>query len=908
MAGITQKIRPTEVDDMPEAGEIFEIDAIDRDGLMIRSDGTFVRMLEVSPRNPSLLSVEEAQAVSATYAQMLGRLRTGQSIQFILDSRPVHVEQVLKSARQEVERVAGPAPTNAQLAKEKTAIERDRWLMFGAMSESITQRSDGDGAVEMRAYLVLPYKPSSEAGGLGLRDMIPGLRSSEKDYKERERSAHERGANESRNHAESIRAEIEGLGIPARRMNGEEVAQYLWARFNPTQADARRAHGRRALRGEVLSDITDHTSIKRARKAAKNLRDSICKSPLDFESSPTWGEVDKDKVQTVYVAGTAEHTYFGWVMNPAVTKSNFTLSVFIEAMDRQKERGRIKRDYRQTFSLNRASEQKGRVPDYDRYTKEGEHESALHALSSRARENVYRVSIYQTIRARGPEPDLEQLAASVDFVTTEIEQSLSTTVRQGEHEQLDLWRSTLPFGVDYHGVKRRYFSANAADMVPLIGTACGSPKGIPFAHAEPTKNLVRLDPYDRTHANQTGVIAGASGSGKTMLAQMIIARMVMNGAQADVIDRAGHFETLVSAFHGAQAVNLGAEGSDYAINPWDVPDPGKVSREKVAFLIALHVSMMGQEGLTNLEKAKLGEAIRSVYVRAAVKDTRASGEVVVPRERELLIELEQMAELEQGAGAAETAAVLRTLKARLGEFANDGSYAYLLDRMTTVPRNAPLCVFDTRKVPEAVIAPVMFVVTEFVKERIERRRLEQAELAAQPDAPMTAGKSILFIDEAWYLMTSTETGEYLNDLARRARHLGLFLLVSSQQLSDFNTPHGLALLQNSTQQFLLRQLPREIPFIQQALQLTDEEAKLLRLLRTKKGEYAEMFWVNGVRGRGKLSVGVGALEYWLYTSEPHRDVPKRDQAIDESGGNVWKALRYLADYAPIETESDSVAA
>lgn len=913
MGGLAEKIRPTEVEDMPEAGEIFEIDALDRDGLMVRSDGTFIRMLEVTPRNPELLSVEEAQAMSATYAQMLARLRPKQSVQFIIDSRPVHVDRVLAASRAEVERVAGPAPVNAELKRAKTPLERNRWQMFGAMSQSIHQRSDDEGAVEMRAFLVLPYTPLSEEGGMSVKDMIPGLRGRTEDMSERERAAHDRGVNESRNHAETIRSDIEALGIPARRLNGEEVAEYLFSRFNPTQADAKSQKARGALRGEVLSDITDHTSIKRARKAARSLREAICKSALDFESSTRWGEVDRDKIQTVYVSGTAEHTHFGWVMNPLVTRSNFTLTVFIEAMDRKKERARIKRDYRQTFSLNRAQEAKGKVPDYDRYAKEGEHEDALTALSTRARENIYRVSVYQSIRVRGPEPDIEQLAASIDFVANEIEQALDVTVRKGEHEQLDLWRSTLPFGVDYHDMKRRYFSANAADMVPLVGTACGSPGGIPFAWAEPTKNLVRLNPYDRTHANQTGVIAGASGSGKTMSAQMMIGRMVAHGAQADVIDRAGHFETLVSLFDGAQAVNLGAQSEDgekdYAINPWDVEDPNKVSREKVAFLIALHVSMMGREGLTNLEKAKLGEAIRQVYVRAAAGDVRGvTGEKVIPRERELLLELDLMAEMDEDRGAHESAAVLRTLRARLGEFANDGSYAYLLDRLTTVPKDAPMCVFDTRKVPDAVIAPVMFAVTEFVKERIERRRRDQAELAAQKDAPMTAGKSILFIDEAWHLMTSDETGEYLNDLARRARHLGLFLLVSSQQLSDFNTPHGLALLQNSTMQFLLRQMPNEVPFIQAALHLTDQEAQLLKMLRTKKGEYSEMFWVNGVRGRGKVSIGLGPMEYWAYTSEPHRDTPKRDKAIRDADGDVWKALRHLARIERIETESDAVKA
>ena len=56
---------------------------------------------------------------------------------------------------------------------------------------------------------------------------------------------------------------------------------------------------------------------------------------------------------------------------------------------------------------------------------------------------------------------------------------------------------------------------------------------------------------------------------------------------------------------------------------------------------------------------------------------------------------------------------------------------------------------------------------------------------------------MMLIDEAWHLISRPETGEYANDLARRARHLGLALIVMSQQLSDFDTEHGVALVGNS---------------------------------------------------------------------------------------------------------------
>ena len=86
----------------------------------------------------------------------------------------------------------------------------------------------------------------------------------------------------------------------------------------------------------------------------------------------------------------------------------------------------------------------------------------------------------------------------------------------------------------------------------------------------------------------------------------------------------------------------------------------------------------------------------------------------------------------------------------------------------------------------------MFAIVEYITRAVERHRDQFRELSAKPDAPMFAGTTVLLIDEAWHLVGRKETGEFANDLARRARHLGLFLIVMSQHLSDFATEHGLA--------------------------------------------------------------------------------------------------------------------
>jgi type IV secretory pathway VirB4 component len=297
--------------------------------------------------------------------------------------------------------------------------------------------------------------------------------------------------------------------------------------------------------------------------------------------------------------------------------------------------------------------------------------------------------------------------------------------------------------------------------------------------------------------------------------------------------------------------------------------------------------MIGDETLTSLARAQLGGAIRAVYARAAADGAHA-------RESMLQQELFERERAERSAGSTEIAAVLRQLGEQLGEFCGDGTYAYLLDRETNVPADAPLVVFETRRCPEGVLKPVMFSIVEYVTRAVEAHRLAQRREASGEHPPLFTGKSILLIDEAWAFVGNPQTGMYANDLARRARHLGLFLIVMSQQLSDFETEHGLALLRNASMQMLLSQPPEELPFLQEALRLSDEEAALLGRLRTVKGVYSQIFWINGPRGRGQVSLRVGPTEYWLCTSDPIRDAPLRDRAIADYDGDVWGGIRALA--------------
>ena len=47
------------------------------------------------------------------------------------------------------------------------------------------------------------------------------------------------------------------------------------------------------------------------------------------------------------------------------------------------------------------------------------------------------------------------------------------------------------------------------------------------------------------------------------------------------------------------------------------------------------------------------------------------------------------------------------------------------------------------------------------------------------------------------------------------------------------------------------------------------------------------------RGRGAVRVALGDLEYWICSSDPEHDQPRRAAALRETAGDPWAALDTL---------------
>ena len=89
-------------------------------------------------------------------------------------------------------------------------------------------------------------------------------------------------------------------------------------------------------------------------------------------------------------------------------------------------------------------------------------------------------------------------------------------------------------------------------------------------------------------------------------------------------------------------------------------------------------------------------------------------------------------------------------------------------------------------------------------------------------------KTILVIDEAWWLIRHPDTARFVFRLAKTARKLMVGLTVISQDVLDLlSSDAGKTVITNSAVQLLLKQAPQAIPELAQTFGLTKPERLLL---------------------------------------------------------------------------------
>lgn len=375
---------------------------------------------------------------------------------------------------------------------------------------------------------------------------------------------------------------------------------------------------------------------------------------------------------------------------------------------------------------------------------------------------------------------------------------------------------------------RMMLGANLAHLLPVYGSFRGTSRPdllLLNRRGEP----VTFSFFDSDVAPH-GIVAGVSGSGKSVFANSMLCATLRRGARVFVLDRGNSYRKLCGLLGGQYLAFDPLRPT--SINPCGTG----LDEEKHLFLtdIVAEMCTQGQRELSVKERALVARAV-----------TRAFGGA---GDREVLLSDLRDALLADGDAAS------RDLGICLEPFCGSGPYAGFFDRPCALDFDAPMTVFELgeiakrRDVASVLLMALIHNITGFCAGHI-------------------AMEKYLVVDEAWTLLRSDTTARFLEDVLRTYRKLNAAAVMVTQQVGDFEGRTGEAIRANAPNRVFLRQTSETVQAMERLLELSGPEKSLLASLVTAKGRFSEML-IQTPGGTGVARLVPDPLLYWIATSDP----------------------------------------
>jgi hypothetical protein len=506
--------------------------------------------------------------------------------------------------------------------------------------------------------------------------------------------------------------------------------------------------------------------------------------------------------------------------------------------------------------------------------------------------DIVRIGCGVVIAAPTPEAASERASRVLSWFTNEMADARMVVEDAGLART---FFALAPFSGQIMPRTRAAEAENAVDFMPLAGPPRGSERPVMLLRTR-YRSLVALDPFDPRLPAYNAVLAGPTGSGKTMFAIGLALHASSSGARVIVVDRGsntppGPWLTATRAV-GGQYITFDPAGG-VAINPCDLPagelEPDKA---KLSFLVTLVSRLASERGeaLGAQERNVIQAAVRQAYARKVHEAAGPEGPRPVLEPVFLRDVVATLRNLGVVAGtqdvSEEDRAVARRLATRLYQWVDRGRYADLLDRPTTVDLTEDWVLFDTSALgQEPELLPVaMLLITDLIWRHVAR------EVGRRP--------TLVVLDEVWALLADRIAGDFIQDLYRRLRTTGSGVLSVSQDLGDFRaSEHALAILTNAQTYYLTR--PADPEYTGGLLRCNDRQVRQLASLGMTKGRFGELMVIHRFGDRQAAFTGVYVptpQDRWIAESEAATRL-LRERYVREYG-DVLAAVQALARDIP----------
>lgn len=453
-------------------------------------------------------------------------------------------------------------------------------------------------------------------------------------------------------------------------------------------------------------------------------------------------------------------------------------------------------------------------------------------------EKYFHYGMYITIYA--PNKDLlEKYSRNVTSTLAAMNVSAKpATLQQGQG-----FLSTQPLGLDKLYITRNMDTTSLATTFPFVTSELTMDKGIMYGINMHNKSLVIFDRFQLENANT--VVFAKSGAGKSYFVKLEAVRSLMLGTEIIIIDPEREYEDLSRAVNGSYISFSQDKGNK--MNPFELSgiteDGDDELRMKLLTLHGFFKILFG--GLNNVEESILDKALILTYREKGITFDPSTQTKQPPLLEDMYKVLKGMAENEA-----------HDLARRMEKYII-GSGAGIFNEASNFEINNPFTVFSIRDLQEELKPLAMYLMLDFIWTKIKKDKRRR----------------LLIVDEAWYMMQSLDSANFMYSIAKRARKYYLGLSTITQDVADFlNNDMGKAIISNSSIQMLMKQSPSSVDKLQAVFNLSDGEKNFL--LSCDKGQ--------GLFFAGSNHVGIQVIssqsEHELITSDPQDLEKKRAQA------------------------------
>ena len=364
----------------------------------------------------------------------------------------------------------------------------------------------------------------------------------------------------------------------------------------------------------------------------------------------------------------------------------------------------------------------------------------------------------------------------------------------------DAWRSVLP-GPRRPLAERNLDSASLAASLLHVSSDLYEAGGHLYGRQRSSGAPIVLDRFGRPSHN--AIVLGQTGRGKTMFTGAEMSRCFMRGIRVLGVDPLGDYRRLTADLGGTY-LELGAPG--VGLNPFAIVEGAGSGAyaARLAMLTRLVTAMVG--GLARDERPALDHALRATYSAAGIGPDPATYIRPAPSLADLGAQLAA-----QRGGSS--------LAHRLERWAT-GSLADILGGQASLPLDRRLLIVGLAAIGDAEVRAVaQYAALSMLWDAVRR-----------DSAP-----KLVVIDEAWKVMRQSSGADFIEELARSARHYHAGLHLATQDIVEFlRSDYGESIVKQCDLRVLLGQTPEAADALARYFDLTPAERRAL--LHARPGE------------------------------------------------------------------------